>query len=165
MNKQELETKLNELLVGKSAYDMYKLCRFLEEHLNDLGFDNTQGEFGTRLNAYTLIITYKSWVLVRFDIKRQKHDNFGWVVKQVIVDDDFVDLDTALSGIHARYKKDIDNFDKWNINYSSLGELKDLLRLIKTNFKGKNKLNIHRLARDLAQHYWLVDEALESEGE
>ena len=164
MNRNELTQKLNEMLVGKSAYSMYKLSDYVQAHLGELGIDNAQGEWRCGLNAYTIQIIYKTWVVVSCEIKRAKHKEFVWVVRQVVVDDYFVDFETRLSEIHKKYKDQIERFDEWNINYSKMSELKDMLKMIRNVYKDKTKLDILRLAHDLQYHYWLIDEALESEG-
>lgn len=163
MNREELQTKLNEMLVGKSAYNMYQLSNYVEKHIVDLGIDNTQGEWKCRLNAYTISLVYKSYVAVSFDIKRKQDSEFGWLVRQVVVEDDFVDFDTKLASIHEYYEKQVARFDEWNLNYSNMNDLKDLLKLVKKQYKDKTKLDLFRLLHDLQYHYWLVDEALESE--
>lgn len=164
MNREELSKTLNEMLVGKSAYNMFKLSDYVLEHITDLGIDNTQGEWGVRLNAYTITIVYKTYGVVSFDIKRQAHSDYRWVVKQVIVDENFTDFDTKLAYIHDKYKEAIKDYDRWNMKYSKFGDLEDCLRVIKRYYADKTKLDIKRLIHDLAQDYWLVDEALESEG-
>lgn len=164
MNKQELSSKLNEMLVGKSAYHMYELCNYVRDHIAELDIDNTQGEWGVRLSAYTITLTYKNFRVVDFDIKRQSHTDYRWVVKQVVVDDDFTDIETALANVHEQYQERIKNFNRWGIKYSNLGDLEDCLRLIKRYYADKTKLDIKQLIVDLSSDYWLVDEALESEG-
>ena len=164
MNKQELSKRLNEMLVGKSAYSMYKLCDYVRDHITDLGIDNTQGEWGVILNAYTLTLVYKNYGFVSFDIKRQAHNDYRWVVKQVVVEDDFTDYETKMTYIHNRHQKAIKDYDKWNMKYSKFEDLQDLLRLIKRYYGDKTKLDIKNLVHDLSSDYWLVDEVLESEG-
>lgn len=161
MNRIELQNKLNEMLVGKSAYAMYKLGDYVKDHISELGIDNTQGEWRTNLNAYTISLVYKTYVVVSFDIKREKHDKFNWAVKQVVVEDNFVDLKTRLEEIHNFYKRDIERYNDWNLYSSSLGDLKELLTLIKNTNKGKTKLELRKLINDLSRDYWLVDELLE----
>lgn len=164
MNKQELENKLNEMLVGKSAYDMFKLSDYLKKHISDLGINNEQGEWKCNLCAYIISLVYKTFGVVSFDIKRAKHSEFRWVVKQVVINDEtFVDLDTKLAYIHNHYKKEIERFDEWNLYATKMGDLKDLLKLVKQTYKDKTKLDLLHLLHDLQYHYWLVDEALESE--
>lgn len=165
MNKEDLTKKLNEMLVGKSAYNMYKLCDYVRDHITDLGIDNTQGEYGVRLGNHTITIAYKTYSFVSFDIKRQAHNEYRWVVKQVIVDENFIDLETRLAYIHNRYKEEIKNYNRLGFRPSNLEELKDCLKVIKQKFTDKTKLDIKLFLYDLINSYWLVDEALESEGE
>ena len=163
IKKDELQSELNKLLVGKSAYDIYKLASIVAEHFADLGIDNTQGEFATRIDTYTISITYKRKRLVSFDIKR-KHDNtYGWLVRQVIVDDDFVDYKTSMRAIKERFMKEIANFDEYGFYSFSLSDLHRLLQSIKLCFGGKPKDKLYDLIRQLERDYWLVDELLESE--
>lgn len=163
INKQELQNKLNEMLVGKSAYSMYKLGDYVKDHINELGIDNAQGEWRTNINAYTISLVYKTYIVASFDIKREKHEKFNWAVKQVVVEDNFIDLKTRLEQIHNFYKRDIERHNEWNFYSSSLGDLKELLTLIKNANKGKTKLELRELISDLSRDYWLVDELLESE--
>ena len=163
MNKQELQEKLNELLVGKGAYYNASLCKVINEHLSDLEIDNTQGDYSTYYDNYTFAISWKQRRLVRFDVKRKRDKTHGWVVKQVIVKDDFVDYETSMKRIRESYGKDIARFDEWRYTDNKLETMKEALKSVRAFAKTLTKSEEMCLISDLARHYWLVDEALESE--
>ena len=164
MNRNDLTKKLNELLQGESAYYNATLCDFINKHLSDLGIDNTQGDYYTRYDNYTFTIMWKQRRLVSFEAKRKRDETHNWVVKEVVVEDDFIDYETSRQRIKQLYKKDIEDFNtRWNAFNLDLGILKDTLRVIRTHAKTMSKEEQKRLIRDLEHDYWLVDEALESE--
>jgi hypothetical protein len=163
MKKKELQEKLNELLVGKSAYYNASLCKVINEHLSDLEIDNTQGDYFTCYDNYTFTISWKQKRLVSFDVKRKRDETHEWVVKQVIVEDDFVDYETSMKRIRESYGKDIARFNEWRYNDNTLETLKETLKSVRVFSKTLTKNEEMRLISDLARHYWLVDEALESE--
>lgn len=165
MNRNELTQKLNEMLVGKSAYNVYGLCNFIRDNLCKLDIDNTQGEYGVRLNAYTIAIIYKNYRLVEFDIKRKQDKTHYWVVKQVIVENSFVDYETSIKRIKANYEREITRFKEWHLFSNDLDTLKNALSFIREHTPRLTKGEQQKLLCDLTNDYWLVDEALESGGE
>ena len=164
MNRNELEARLNKALVGKSAYNMYKLCDLVRE-LATSWFDDKQGVIGTRLNAYTIALTYKNRTIVWFTIKRKKDNNLGWVVKEVIIDDDnFVDTDRAIGEIKLRFKNEnaSENW-RWELWGIKLTDLTDLLTIIKQHYPNKTLSELKSMVEHLNDMFWNVDEELESE--
>ena len=166
MNRNDLTKKLNKMLVGKSAYNIWKLNEFIGDNLKELEINDKQGEYAITYSGYTITINYKRKELVSFTIKRKQDSKFGWVVKEVVVDDDFIDYYHAHKKIKERFLSDLNKFDD---NYatlygSTMKELVAMLKQIKTLRVNKNKEQIREAIYDLYSNYWLVDEALESEG-
>ena len=58
MKKQELMTLISQTLLGQSTFSFYKLNDLIREKLNDW-FDNSKGYYSTRINAFTITITYQ----------------------------------------------------------------------------------------------------------
>ncbi len=166
MNRQDLQNKLNELLVGKSAYNFYKLTELVREHFSDLEIDNSQGEYGTRINAYTITITYKDRGLVSFEVKRRADTHYVWCVKSVIIkDENFVDYETNIKKIKERLKKEANDEWRYSFHGNDLATLKHALRVFRACGNAMTKREVYDLIRDLEANYWVVDEALESEEE
>lgn len=156
MNRQNLEQKLNNILVGESTYNMYALCNHILKNLNELAIDNSQGLFGTRVNQYTITITYKGYRLVSFDIKRKKDDVHGFVVKQVIIsDEEFVDYESRITEINSLILKR--NQEKeYYFSQSNIGELADLLKTIKEKYPHKTFGEIKNMVQDLHTYFWNI---------
>lgn len=163
MNKKELETKLNELFVGKEIAYNYSLAKDINAHLKDLGIDNSQGEYGVRCDNYTYTITWRRRSLVSFNVKRTQDTLKGWVVKQIIVEDEFVDYETSRQRIIEDYKKSIDRFDDWCVFSNDLETIKNAMKVVNEFAEkvGKNKDDTCDLIRDLHSNYWLIVTALE----
>ena len=164
MNRNELTKKLNDLLVGESAYYNAHVCDFIYKHLGDLGLDNTQGDYFVRYDNYTFTIMWKQRCLVSLNVKRKQDNKHGFIVKEVIVEDEFVDYETSHARIKESYKRDIARLDDWcYLENNNLETLKETLRIIRTQNQKLTKVEQLRLIEDLGRCFWLVDEALESE--
>lgn len=156
MDRQNLEQKLNNILVGESTYNMYALCNHILKNLNELAIDNSQGLFGTRLNQYTITITYKGYRLVSFDIKRKKDDVHGFVVKQVIIsDEEFVDYESRIVEINARILKN-NKQHYWFIDNLNLDELVGLLKHIQKQYPQKTLGEIKAMVNNLHTNFWNI---------
>lgn len=170
MNKQELQNKLNEMLVGKSSVCNTLVADYVREHLEDLGIDNSQGEYGVRYDNYTFTIVWRQRGLVSFKALRTREKEKGWIVKQVIVEDEFVDLETSKQRVLDSYKLDIKRYDDdsdfyrfYYKNYNDLETLKKAMKFINEHPEvfGDNRSKTRSLIEDLGDDYWLIITALE----
>ena len=57
MTKQPLLNKIERTLIGQSSFSFFKLNDLIRDNLNDW-FDNSKGYYSTRLNAFTITITF-----------------------------------------------------------------------------------------------------------
>lgn len=163
MNKKELETKLNELFVGKEIAYNYSFAKVIETHLKDLEIDNAQGEYGVRCDNYTFTIMWRQSCLVSFDVKRKQDTLKGWLIKQIIVEDEFVDYETSKQRIIEDYEKRAKRFDDCRWFCNDLETLKGAMKVVNEFAEkvGKNRDDTCDLIRDLHSHYWLIVTALE----
>ncbi len=166
MNRQELQERLNELLKGKGATYNATLCDYIYKNLDELFIDNTEGVWGVMYDNYTFTIVYKNMRFVSFEVKRQAGIEYRWIVKEVVVDIDFVNYTKSLEKIKEKYKEQAKRFDseRYDRNAFRFDDLKETLRTIKGLKQRLTKGEIQRLIKELDWYYWLVDEALESEG-
>lgn len=87
MNRQELEQKLKDLLLGKEfSYNM-SIASMIVPVLKDW-FNDTQGYYGLWINNYTFTITYKDRHLVEFKVKYTKV-RLKNIIKDIVIDQDF----------------------------------------------------------------------------
>ena len=163
MNKQELQDKLNALLVGQSTYNMYDLCRKVESKFDEW-FDNSKGYFtGVGLSGYSMWIRYKDRGFATFEIKRKKVDNI-YVVKEVIVSDNFVDTETSIRAIKERLKKEMSDKQErdWfsTINGFDINLCVKMLSVLKEQFGDKKAKELLIMLKTLTNYYWVVEEAI-----
>lgn len=165
MNRQELQETLNKMLVGEGCYSMYHLCDFIEINFDKLHIDNKQGVWGVRLNAYTITIVYKRRAVVSFEIKRKKDKERVWVIKEVVVEDNFVDMETSIAKVKERFVKENEEDDSWHFSMSGnkLSDMKPLMLKIRELYPNKTKRELYTLISDFKDSFWNVDEAVESE--
>lgn len=161
MNRKELQEKLNALLVGESTYNMYNLCDKVKDKLNEW-FDNSNGYFnGVGLSGYTMWIRYKDRGFATFEIKRKKVDNI-FVVKEVIVDNSFVDTETSIRAIKEHLKVSATNKrerELFNaINNCNIDLCVEMLSALKKQFSDKNAQELERMISALQRNYWVVEE-------
>ena len=164
MNRAELQEKLNALLVGESTYNIFHLADMVKNKIGEW-FDNSKGYFnGVGVSGYTLRIRYKGRTLVLFDIKRKKiGDTF--VVKEVVISDDFIDAETSIKEIEDKLKKTANDKREddtiKNIWGCDIKELATMLTAIKKQFSNKNATELLKVISALEQNYWLIEEATE----
>ena len=159
MNRQELQEKLNALLVGNSAYYNYEICAHIEHKLGEW-FNDKNGYYSIGCNNYTFTIYYKRRGLVRFDIKRQRNDQYGWICKAVEIESDFTDTDTEIKAIKERLQKE--NSEEWRwYSFTTLESMTDLLKVIKQACPDKTDGELKRLITELGNYYWNVEENLD----
>ena len=155
MERQELEKRLNDLLVGQSAYNMWTLCHLVEENAKKWLCDS-QGFIGTRLSGYDITIVYMCRRLVSFTIKRKKDAVHGWVVKDVVlIDEGFKSTEERIEQVVDCLKKE--NSDLYYVNGVMRDNLKDmteLLRVAKETFKDKPLCEIKDIVEYLGNNFW-----------
>lgn len=103
MNRQELEQKLKDLLVGKEFDYNMSIARMIEPVLKDW-FNDTQGYYGLWTSNYTFTITYKDRRIVDFKVK---HTKIGLknVIKDIVVDQDFEETQPIIAKLEENIIK------------------------------------------------------------
>lgn len=159
MNRQELQAKLNTLLLGKNADSIYRICNIVEAEAIKW-FRDSQGYIGIRLNNHTITITYKDRRIVSFIIKRSKVLNGGWVVNQVVMDENFIDTETSINAIRERFKKENENLLDEDITSPTIRDITEFLRDIKRLYPYKTAGEIKDYLYALHQRFWNAEENL-----
>lgn len=153
MNKQELMTLISQTLLGQSTYSFYRVNDLVREKLNDW-FDNSQGYYSTRVNAFTITITYKNGGLFSFTCKRHN----GCVCEIVDADEYFVDTEQRQKDIEKRL---LDRFNKEH--YFSIYDIKpdklvDVLHAVKGVLKDVKVSDIRNYLYELDNNFYAVNE-------
>lgn len=163
MKKNDLQAKLNELLIGTSAYNMYQVCDKVAKNLGSW-FDDYQGKYYTRLDYYTITITYKGRGILSFTVIRKKDVDGNYIIKRAEINDDFIDTEELVSKVREKFKEE--NKDDWRWQGDEdLSTLTEMLALIKEKYPTMTDKDIRRAIRSLSDYYWNVEENLnESKG-
>ena len=161
MNKAELQVKLDEALIGKGVYYNDKVCDYVRPLLSDW-FNDTQGYYGIRVYNNTYTITYKRYGIVSFDIKRKKDDTHGFVVKSVVIEEDFVDTETNEAKAHEHFAKELTDEWRWawRNNPNIIVEMKELFRAVRLAFPNKKASELKDLLHDLKDDFWLIEDTI-----
>lgn len=158
MKKNDLQAKLNELLIGMSCYNMYQVCDKVIKNLGNW-FDDYQGKYYARLDYYTITITYKGRGILSFNVKRKKDAEGNHVIKQVAIVDDFIDTEELVSKVREMFKKE--NKDDWRWQGGEeLSTLTEILAMVKEKYPTMTDKDLRRAMRTLSDYYWNVEENL-----
>lgn len=153
MNKQELMTLISQTLLGQSTYSFYRVNDLVREKLNDW-FDNSQGYYSTRVNAFTITITYKNGGLFTFTCKRHQ----GCVCEIVDADEYFVDTEQRQKDIEKRLLNAFNEEHYFNLHDVKTDKLVDVLHAIKGILKDVKVRDIKYYLRELYDNFYAVNE-------
>ena len=158
MNKEELQTKLNNLLIGFNTFSMPMLSNFVKEKLYEW-FDNSQEYYSTRYSGFAITITYKERKVVEFKLKRKQVNN-EHIVDKVIIEEDFTDTETRIELIKNKLVEELK--DDWRFAYCKVkkSNLKDCLQLVRRYFGDMKASEIKSMLYCLSQDFWNFEEQL-----
>lgn len=164
VTRQELQEKLNALLLNTSACYNYDISEKVRKQLDEW-FNNSQCYFSMRCENYTFTICYKNVSMIIFDVKKKADPVHKWIIKDIIIKDDFIDTETSIKAVKQRLaewreKRYEQEKEGWGDVSYSFDELTELLKVAKEHFPNKSNNDLNNMFYALNFRYYQHEEAL-----